>query len=104
MKNCLVRTGNKGYSGEQISRKIVSRGLGPRCYRDFAKNTALLGAKKMGSNMRPRYIQFRDIHDRDISGVHCTIKKYTSCICQRARCFLGYVKVDRHALFSELTG
>ena len=28
--------------------------------------------KKMGSNMRPRYIQFRDIHDRDISGLHCT--------------------------------
>ena len=25
----------------------------------------------MGSNMRPRYIQFRDIHNRDISGVHC---------------------------------
>ena len=45
--------------------------MGPRCYRDFAKNIALLGAKKMGSNMRPRYIQFRDIHDRDISGLHC---------------------------------
>ena len=28
--------------------------------------------KKMGSNMRPRYIQFRNIHDRDISGLHCT--------------------------------
>ena len=27
--------------------------------------------KKMGSNMRPRYIQFRDIHDRDISDLHC---------------------------------
>ena len=25
----------------------------------------------MGSNMRPRYIQFRDIRDRDISGLHC---------------------------------
>ena len=35
------------------------------------KMPRLLGAKKMGSNMRPRYIQFRDIHDRDISGVHC---------------------------------
>ena len=22
--------------------------------------------------MRPRYIQFRDIHDRDISGLHCS--------------------------------
>ena len=27
----------------------------------------------MGSNMRPRYIQFRDIHDHDISGLHCII-------------------------------
>ena len=74
-KNCLRRTGNKGYRGEQISRKIVSREMGPRCYHDFAKNIALLGTKKMGSNMRPRYIQFRDIHDRDISGLHCIMKK-----------------------------
>ena len=61
--------------------KIVSRELNARSYRDFAKNIALLGAtsakltksvgKKMGSNMRPGYIQFRDIHDRDISGLHC---------------------------------
>ena len=72
------------YRGEQISRKIVSRELNARSYRDFAKSIALLGAtsakfaksvgKKMGSNMRPRYIQFRDIHDRDISGLHCIIK------------------------------
>ena len=72
---------NKGYRSEQISRKIVSRELNARSYRDFPKNIALLGAtsakfaksvgKKMGSNMRPRYIQFRDIHDRDISGLHC---------------------------------
>ena len=46
---------------ELISRKIVSRELGPRCYRDFAKNIALLGAKKMGSNMRPRYTRPRYI-------------------------------------------
>ena len=57
---------------ELVSRKIVSRELGPRSYRDFAKNIGFLGAKKMGSNMRPGYIQFRDIHDHDISGVHCT--------------------------------
>ena len=36
----------------------------------FAKFAKSVG-KKMGSNMRPRYIQFRDIHDRDISGLHC---------------------------------
>ena len=35
---------NKGYRGEQISRKIVSRELNARSYRDFAKNIALLGA------------------------------------------------------------
>ena len=72
---------NKGYRGAQISRKNVSRELNARSYRDFAKNIALLGAtsakfaksvgKKMGSNMRPLYIQFRDIHNRDISGLHC---------------------------------
>ena len=33
---------------ELISRKIFSRELGPRFYRDFAKNIALLGAKKWG--------------------------------------------------------
>ena len=29
----------------------------------------------MGSNMRPRYIQFRDIRNRDISGLHCISKE-----------------------------
>ena len=84
---------------ELISRKIVSSEheqrlswwadftkLNARSYRDFAKNIALLGAtsakfaksvgKTMGSNMRPRYIQFRDIHDRDILGLHCN--KYSA--------------------------
>ena len=74
---------NKCYRGEQILRKIVSRELNARSYRDFAKNIALLGTtsakfaksvgKKMGSNMRPRYIQFRNIHYRDISGLHCIV-------------------------------
>ena len=41
---------------ELISRKIVYRELGPRCYRDLAKNIALLGAKKWGPTC-----------DRDIS-------------------------------------
>ena len=70
----------KGIRGEQISRKTVSRERGPRNYREFAKNCTLgrhvreiseMGGQKMGSNMRPRYIRFRDIHDRDISGLHC---------------------------------
>ena len=70
----------KGIRGEQISRKTVSHERGPRNYREFAKNRTLgrhvreiseMGGQKMGSNMRPRYIRFRDIHDRDISGLHC---------------------------------
>ena len=44
------------YRGEQISRKTVSRELGPTSYRDFAKNIALMGAKKWGPTC-----------DRDIS-------------------------------------
>ena len=71
---------------ELISRKIVSGEPGTKAiavsrFREklspanwvqgVNKNIALLGAKKMVSNMRPRYIQFRDIHDRDISGLHC---------------------------------
>ena len=37
----------------------------------FREKYRVLGCQKMGSNMRPRYIQFRDLHNRDISGVHC---------------------------------
>ena len=47
---------SRGDRGVQISRKIVSRELGPRSYRDFAKNIAFLGAKKWGPTC-----------DRDIS-------------------------------------
>ena len=56
--------------------------MGPRSYRDFTKNIALLGAKNgvqhataiypIPRYTRLRYIQFRDIRDRDISGLHCT--------------------------------
>ena len=52
-KNCLPRIGSKEL---------------PR----FREKYRALGRQKMGSNMRPRYIQFRDIRDRDISGLHCT--------------------------------
>ena len=75
---------------ELISRKIVSSEPGTKsiAVSRFRKKlspahwvqgvTTILrtyrapGRQKMGSNMQPRYIQFRDIHDRDISGVHCT--------------------------------
>ena len=78
----------KGNRSEQILQKTVSREEGPRNYRDFAKNRALgrhvreiseMGGQKMGSNMRPRYIRFRDIHDHDISGVHCTWLIHLPC-------------------------
>ena len=71
--------GTKAIAVSRFREKIVSRELGPRCYHDFAENIALLGAKKMGSNMRPRYIQFRDIHDRDISGLHCIHAQGWAC-------------------------
>ena len=54
-KNCLPRIGSK-----ELLR--------------FREKYRALGRQKMGSNMRPRYIQFRDIRDRDISGLHCTKK------------------------------
>ena len=54
-KNCLPR----------IRSKVLPR---------FREKYRALGRQKMGSNMRPRYIQFRDIHDRDISGLHCILK------------------------------
>ena len=51
-KNCLPRIGSKEL---------------PR----FREKYRALGRQKMGSYMRPWYIQFRDIRDRDISGLHC---------------------------------
>ena len=51
-KNCLPRIGSKELP-------------------QFREKYRALGRQKMGSNMRPRYIQFRDIRDRDISGLHC---------------------------------
>ena len=51
-ENCLPRIGSK----------VLPR---------FREKYRALGRQKLGSNMRPRYIQFRDIHDRDISGLHC---------------------------------
>ena len=44
----------------------------------FRKKYSALGRQKMWSIMGPRYIQFRNIHDCDISGVHCK-KKWKSC-------------------------
>ena len=76
---------------ELVSRKIVSRrprtkAIAVSKFREklspangskelpwFREKYRVLGRQKMGSNMRPRYIRFRDIHDRDISGLHCII-------------------------------
>ena len=59
-KNCLPRIGSKEL---------------PR----FREKYRALGRQKMGSNMRPRYIQFRDIRDRDISGLHCIMHFTARC-------------------------
>ena len=78
-ENCLLRAGSKASAVSRFRKR------GPRNYRDFAKNRTLgryvreisqMGGQKMGSNMRRRYIRFRDIHDRDISGLHCIVEKY----------------------------
>ena len=58
-KNCLPRIGSKEL---------------PR----FREKYRVLRRQKMGSNMRPRYIQFRDIRDRDISGLHCIMQLHHS--------------------------
>ena len=52
-KNCLPRIGSK-------------------VLRRFREKYRAHGRQNMGSNMWPRYIQFCDIHDRDISGLPCT--------------------------------
>ena len=100
---------------ELISRKIVSSEQEQRLSRwaDFAKNflprieckelprfrekyRALgryvckireISGQKNGANMRPRYIQFRNIHDRDISGLHCI---NISLICSIDKKNLGF--------------
>ena len=59
-------TGNKGYRGEQISRKNCLPWIGSQELPRFREKYHTLGRQKMGSNMRSRYIQFRHI-----SGVHC---------------------------------
>ena len=79
-KNCLLQTGNKGSHCEQISPKIVSRELGPRSYHNFSRKISHSWAPKMGSNMQPQYIQFHDIHDRDISGVPCILNRFVSWV------------------------
>ena len=60
-KNCLPRIGSKEL---------------PR----FREKYRALGRQKMGSNMRPRYIQFRDIRDRIISGLHCNQSAIHNCV------------------------
>ena len=59
-KNCLPRIGSK----------VLPR---------FREKYHALGRQKMGSNMPPWYIQFRNIHDHDISGLHCIYNMSRSC-------------------------
>ena len=46
--------------------------IGSKVLLRFCEKYRAPGRKKMGSNKRPRYIQFYDINYRDISGVHCS--------------------------------
>ena len=68
---------------ELISRKIISCEPGTKAiavsrFREklspanWVQGVTAISRKISRSNMRPRYIQFRDIRDRDISGLHCT--------------------------------
>ena len=67
------------YRGEQISWKKCFPRIGSNKLPQFREKYRAHGRQKMGSNMRPRYIQFRDIHDRDISGLHCSDRGDFSC-------------------------
>ena len=71
VKNCLLRTGNKGQRGWADFAKNCLPRIGSKKLPRFREKYRALGRQKVGSNMRPRYIQFRDIRDRDISGLHC---------------------------------
>ena len=75
MENCLLRAGSKASAVSRFREKL-SPANGVQGITANSRKIALLGhvreisemgGQKMGSNMRPRYIRFRDIHDRDIS-------------------------------------
>ena len=97
-ENCLPRAGSKASAVSRF------RERGPRNYRDFAKNRTLgrhvreiseMGGQKMGSNMRPRYIRFRDIHDRDISGLHCITYRVT----MKSACHMSEYKLTKDSAY-----
>ena len=82
-KNCLQRTGTKAFAVSRFREKLspanwmqgvtaisrkISHSWAPRL-----QNSRNRWAKKWGPT---RYIQFRDIHDRDISGLHCSANKF----------------------------
>ena len=76
-ENCLLQAGSKASAVSRFREKL-SAANGVQGITAISRKIALLGvmsaklaAKKLGSNMRPRYIRFRDIHDHDISGLHC---------------------------------
>ena len=83
-ENRLLRAGSKASAVSRFREKL-SPANGVQGITANLRKIALLGvmsaklakrvAKKMGSNMRPRYIRFRDIHDRDISGLHCITQR-----------------------------
>ena len=76
-KNCLLRTETKAIAVSEF-RKNCLLWIGSKKLPRFREKYLALGHQKMGSNMRQRYIQFRDIHDRDISAVHCNGLSFTN--------------------------
>ena len=93
-----------------ILRKIVSYEPGKKaiavsrfCEKLFLANwvqgvTAIsrkISRQKMGSNMRQRYIQFRDINDRDISGVHCIFQTFSGAL-SRMKMYTFQLMIFQH--------
>ena len=69
--------------------------IGTKVLMRFREKYCALGRQKMRSKIRLRYIHLCDIHDRDISGVHCIRSHKT----QKLTCFsscLEVVPINQH--------
>ena len=108
-ENCLLRAGSKASAVSRFREKL-SPANGVQGITAISRKIANLGvmsakwakwvAKKPGSNMRPRYIRFRDIHNRDISGLHCISKKIKQ-IKQNFRKFFTISCYIKHFFFQN---
>ena len=71
------KTGTKAITVSRFLKNYILR-IGSKELTRLREKYLALGRQKIGSNMRQRYIQFRDIHDHDISGVHCNGLSFTN--------------------------